>query len=621
VTFDRLNNRARVKLSVRGEPHLVPYLIAHASFPLLDEVFLLEGKSPKAFNWAEHCAPILEAIGSPRVATPDGNAATAMGIAPSARRGGAAPETPAARVLWNPPMLERKAVLPAVTAHALAQYVRGKDALNASQELATAHALERGLTLIWGPPGTGKTQTLAAILHAMAAHAAGARQPLRVLVTGPTYKAVEEVMHRAANLLSADTAAPANFFMGYAQGRAPGAVPPGIAAHVSYETMLFDRSDADMLTCLNGLTVGAGVTIAGCSVRQARQFAKYIAHTSLHEVFDVVIIDESSQVPVSHALAALSGLRAESRLIIAGDHLQMPPIAAIEAPADAAYLVGSIQTYLTKRTFGAPVPLCVLERNYRSAEDVVAFARSIGYPPALQAEHGNTRLHYMQSLATQAAYPANLPWCDRYPELLGVDSVVATLLHEDDVSSQGNEYEAKLVAGMVWMLRQSVGAELDGRGTQLPVHRMPSAQEFWADCVGVVTPHRAQRALVVRELEQLFPAEANLIAEAVDTVERFQGGERHTIIVTFGVADVDVIGGEEAFLMQLERMNVAVSRAMAKCIVVMPDALAAHIPEDKRALSTAHALKDYVEEFCNLRVDATFVGPSGTRNGQVRYRA
>jgi superfamily I DNA and/or RNA helicase len=107
----------------------------------------------------------------------------------------------------------------------------------------------------------------------------------------------------------------------------------------------------------------------------------------------------------------------------------------------------------------------------------------------------------------------------------------------------------------------------------------------------------------------------------VDTVERFQGGERHTIIVTFGVADVDVIGGEEAFLMQLERTNVAISRAMAKCIVVMPDALAAHIPEDKRALATAYALKDYVEEFCNCRVDSTLSTPSETRWAQVRYRA
>ena len=118
----------------------------------------------------------------------------------------------------------------------------------------------------------------------------------------------------------------------------------------------------------------------------------------------------------------------------------------------------------------------------------------------------------------------------------------------------------------------------------------------------------------------MWPAEADLISEAVDTVERFQGGERHTIIVTFGVADVDVISGEETFLMQLERTNVAISRAMAKCIVVMPRALATHVPEDKRALETAFAIKDYVEDFCSQRVDDVLQSPAGNRAVQVRYR-
>jgi len=193
------------------------------------------------------------------------------------------------------------------------------------------------------------------------------------------------------------------------------------------------------------------------------------------------------------------------------------------------------------------------------------------------------------------------------------------LLHEDDISSQGNRYEAQIVAGMVWMLRQTVSAKLDGRAS-VPTHHLATAQEFWKHSVGIVTPHRAQRALVVQELENLWPTEANLISDAVDTVERFQGGERHTVIVTFGVADVDVIGGEEEFLMQLERTNVAVSRAMAKCIVVMPDALAAHIPEDKRALETAYALKDYVEEFCNQRVATTLSLGGNCRAAQVRFR-
>jgi len=120
--------------------------------------------------------------------------------------------------------------------------------------------------------------------------------------------------------------------------------------------------------------------------------------------------------------------------------------------------------------------------------------------------------------------------------------------------------------------------------------------------LGVVTPHKAQRALVLAELARLFPqVPPTLLRESVDTVERFQGGERHTIIVSFGVGDVDIIEGEEEFLLQMERVNVAVSRAMAKCIVIMPRSLAYHLPNDARVAKTAAALKSYVEEFCASR--------------------
>lgn len=295
----------------------------------------------------------------------------------------------------------------------------------------------------------------------------------------------------------------------------------------------------------------------------------------------------------------------------------MPPIASIEAPTNAGYLVGSIQTYLTERKSLGPVARCELETNYRSNSDIVAYARSIGYPAKLNAAYPNTELHLVGAWPLQSQFPANLPWCSAFDDILEPARTVVTLLHEDEVSSQGNAFEAKIVAGAVWMLRKTVSAELSGRRTT--AHRTPSAAEFWGKCVGIVTPHRAQRALVIRELELLFPTEKNLIDEAVDTVERFQGGQRHTIFVTFGVADTDVIAGEEAFLMQMERTNVAVSRAMGKCVVVMPETLAAYIPEDKKALKTAFALKDYVEEFCNVRVDTTFDDGVQRRWAQVRY--
>ena len=621
VSFDRARHRATVRLSCHGEPSLFPYLVSNARFPMLDDVFLVEGKKPKLFNWAEYSRPILEAIATPRIATPDPNAARAMGIALPVRLG-TSPETPAARVLWNPGVLQQQVVVPTVTAAAYAVQAQLAHGLNDSQRDAVAHAMERALTIIWGPPGTGKTNTLAAMLHAMTAHAVDTNTPLRVLVTGPTYKAVDEVMHRAARLLSARAVGPSSLYMGYSQVRSVGPIPTGLAAHVTYTPMFFENGNTDLASCLRALTGGPGVTIVGCLVRQGRQFARRIAAAGspLHAVFDIAVIDESSQVPVAHALSVFSGLREVSRVVIAGDHLQMPPIASIEAPQEARYLVGSIQTYLLRRPFTTPVSRCILERNYRSADHIVEFARCIGYPSQLTAEYGAARLHILRALPQRAVYPTTYPWSAAFDLALNPSTRVATLLHEDDISSQGNLYEAQLVASLVVGLRHSVSVSLDNYGTMPAVHAAPTPDEFWSRCIGIVTPHRAQRVLVVQALAHLWPAEADLISDAVDTVERFQGGERHTIIVSFGVADVDVIGGEEEFLMQLERTNVAISRAMVKCLVVMPHALANHIPEDKRALETAFAIKDFVEEFCSQRVHDTLQSPLGNRALQLRYR-
>lgn len=616
VLFDRVNARAIVAFSNSREPALVRYLFANSSVDLLTDVFLLEGKKPNAFDWSLRSTQILKGIRNPSIAAPDQGAAAAMGIAIPAKRG-SDPITPPARVLWDASSLERQSIIPNETAKAIALYAASQNFLNDSQTQAVEHAAERALSVIWGPPGTGKTSTLAALLHALVHHARTSGQPLKLLVTGPTYKAVDEVMHRAALFLAKDPATRVSMYSVYSSGRTMGASPAGLPAHVSYLRAAISNSDVTYQRCMDELRDNASVVIVGCQIRQARRFPEAIGSSAVHPVFDVVVVDESSQVPVSQSLSALCGLKSSARLVVAGDHLQMPPITSLDAPRDAAYMVGSIQTYLLERRFASSVNRCVLEKNYRSNEHIVEFARVVGYPPTLESVFPETALHLVAPLPERSAYPASLPWCPAFPDLLTPQGKVLALIHNDEVSSQGNHFEARFVAGFVWMLRQSVSANLDGRGAVS--HAPPSATQFWEECIGVVTPHRAQRALVIRELERIFPGERSQIESAVDTVERFQGGQRHTIVVTFGVADTDVIGGEESFLMQLERTNVAISRAMAKCLVVMPNTLAAHIPEDRKALVTAFALKHYVEEFCDGRIDTTLVEGVESRWAQVRY--
>ncbi|WP_158245768.1 ATP-binding protein [Alcanivorax sp. MD8A] len=618
VEFDRLNLTATVKLSFWSDPDFIPYLIENCTENLLDDVFLLEPKSPKAFNWANTSSKILREIGNPPIAKNDENAAAAMGLTPPRRQTRNSNNTPAAEVLWDAATPYNKSILSTESAAKIAAIAESAGALNPSQKTAVQRSAEKGLTVIWGPPGTGKTKTLAYLIYAMSKTYSSAGKPLKILVTGPTYKAVEEVIDRTYRALVEDEEVFCDISFGYSGSRTSGRLNLQSSASLDFSSFSFDNNDPGYIHCLENLKGDSGVHIVGSQIRQARRLSSGTSESErlINDVFDLVIIDESSQVPVSNALSALCGLKSEGRLVVAGDDLQMPPISAVEAPADAAYLIGSIQNYLVSRDFGETITPCILDQNYRSAGAIVDFAKTIGYPEELTAVYPNTSLSFTHPIPSESDYPSQLPWCDQYQELLDPDNQVVALLHDDEISSQGNHFEAKLVAGIVWNLRQVISPSLKGRGKdeQLAL----TADTFWNDCVGIVTPHRAQRALVIRELEELFPQEKNLISEAVDTVERFQGGERHCIIVTYGVADVDVISGEEAFLLQLERTNVAISRAMAKCIVVMPMSLAKHIPEDKKALETAHALKGYLDDFCNRRVDCKLSTQDGDRAGQIR---
>jgi hypothetical protein len=181
---------------------------------------------------------------------------------------------------------------------------------------------------------------------------------------------------------------------------------------------------------------------------------------------------------------------------------------------------------------------------------------------------------------------------------------LVAITYADGRSGQANEFEADLVSSLVQQLFLTVCAtlsnELDGAGAVIPVQPIAHTPEtFWERGLGIVTPHRAQRALVVRRLRHIFPTHpADLIDAAVDTVERFQGGQRDTIVISFGVGDPDLIADEEDFLLQLERTNVAISRARAKCILAISDDLIYHLPSDRDTILTSKAVKSYVSDVC-----------------------
>ena len=614
--FDRVGKRLAVTLSPKwaGVDTQFNAVIAQGVVPIGKEpIYLLEDS---AFDDSRVVSSILKEIGNPKCSITAPQALAAMGTSAAKKvPKGTDADSPVAQVLWQANKLASAVLRNDQDVEDIVAFATtaNKHQLNPSQIEAVRACARHQITVVWGPPGTGKTDTLVAFLHSVIRQ----EKAKKILIAGPNYRTVEELSGRLVKNLEADAAANCDYYWLYSKSR--GAKPLSTTAkHLNLKSATRSTDDAVYKELLASVQDDTKTTV----VSHTAHFVQKVTEDAggrgrlVDELFDLVVLDESSQIPITLALRPLAAMKANAQLIVVGDHKQMPPIHHLEPPKGAEHLVGSIQTYLKERFGIKDVPLLV---NYRSNKDLVEYARMLGYPAQLHAAFPNRDLQLLQPIGkVTAAMPGGLPVTTAYEELLSPDRRVTALIHEDATSSQANEVEAGLVAGLTYVARQVIADELyEGKATTTTSF---SDDAFFDYGIGIVTPHKAQKALVVRKLLELFPnADPAKVFESVDTVERFQGGERNIIIVSFGVGDTDIIEGEEEFLLQLERTNVAVSRARAKCIVLMPKSLAYHLPSDEKAAKTSIALKSYLEEFCSQRKAISIVSGQETRNGEVRW--
>ena len=614
--FDRVKKRLTVTLNAKwhGVKTLFDAVMDCGVLPIGTEpIYLLEGLP---FDDSKTVTAILKTIGTPLCSIAAPEALTAMGTSAAKRiPKGTDPDSSIAELLWQGNKLAAKAHRNNLDIEAIVTFAKSanKHPLNPSQIDAVRSCAKHNLTIVWGPPGTGKTDTLVAFLHSVIRQG----KAKKILITGPNYRTVEELSERLIKNLENDTAAVCDFYCLYSKSREPKPLKTD-AEHLNLKAVIRDDEDSDFQELLANLRNVSRLTVISTTAHIVNQVTKSAGTKGLlvDEIFDLVVLDESSQIPVTLALKPLAALNANAQIIIAGDHKQMPPIQHLEPPTGAEHLVGSIQSYLIRRFGIKAVPLLL---NYRSNKDLVDYARTLGYPVELKAAFPIRDLQLMQPLEVViASLPPGIPVTTAYSELLRPERRVCAYIHEDVTSSQANELEAGLVAGLAYSTRHAMAMELnEGKDTTKSVY---TNDEFFKSGIGIVTPHKAQKALVIRKLIELFPdTNPQIVFNAVDTVERFQGSQRDVIIVSYGVGDTDIIAGEEEFLLQFERTNVAISRARAKCIVLMPKSLAYHLPTDEKAAETSIALKSYLEEFCvhRLPVGVEFNGES--RNGEVRW--
>jgi ATP-dependent RNA/DNA helicase IGHMBP2 len=252
--------------------------------------------------------------------------------------------------------------------------------------------------------------------------------------------------------------------------------------------------------------------------------------------FALAVIDEATQAVEPAAYLAL--LRAE-RAVLGGDHLQLPPT-VLSAAAQAGGLGISLFERLATGA-GAEMRVTLAEQHRMNAR-IMAFPSEALYAGALRA-HPDAAGRAIDGAPLEVVDTAGCGFEEETPE--GSDS-------------RHNPGEAELAAAEVERILALGVAPAD---------------------VAVISPYDAQ----VQRLRQLLAARIDEGLE-VDTVDGFQGREKEAVVVSLVRSNGT---GEVGFLADVRRMNVAITRARAKLVVVGDGATVASHPFYERFLRHA----------------------------------
>lgn len=393
--------------------------------------------------------------------------------------------------------------------------------LNTYQERAAVDALRTDdVFCIHGPPGTGKTRTLVTIV----AHAV--KQGQRVLVCAHSNQAVDNIVAGESTESEIDRASLHNVveefdYLDVSMARI-GSSRRDVNSFVGGR--YFQQSNQ-----LKGKLGDANIIASTTNTAAALE-----KHSEI--TFDLVVIDEATQASGPATAVPFGwGCRIDDeeeyprpyglRTVLAGDHKQLPPFVSDPEMRDQELHTSLFEHLLN--VYGNDLAQ-TLHRQYRMHEDIAEFASQEFYDGEL--EHG------------EANRAENI---DGLSPLLGIDD---TGDEQQDVYSYYNPTEAQYVVAQVNKALQHGVAPSD---------------------VGVITGYSAQREYIRRQIRTELDSEVGSGVD-VETIDKFQGGQREVIIVSFVRSNAS---NDSGFLESprdegRKRLNVALTRAKKRLVVI-----------------------------------------------------
>lgn len=427
---------------------------------------------------------------------------------------------------------------------------RFESELNESQEAAIRFSLAASdVSIIHGPPGTGKTTTVVELIGQAVARGQ------KVLACAPSNTAVDNLLERLA------TGRQNAVRLGHPARVSERLHDHTLAAQVArHEIMSLVR---DMMREAEGLFRKAGRFTRAKPApgakqemrREARQLkadARLLEQQAVDSVldradvlcatttlddtlladrrFDLVVIDEACQSTEPGCWIPI--LRAD-RLVLAGDHFQLPPT-VLSAEAARSGLELSLLERLVN-LYGDSITRR-LDVQYRMNQQIMEFSSSSFYDGSLVA-HSSVASHVLS-------------------ELPHVDETLQTIEPVTFIDTAGAGWEEEV--------EPDGESRLNPREAELVLNKVRELQDAGLRSreIAVIAPYAAQ----VRHLRERSPDggfEGSTLE--IDTVDGFQGREKEAVIISLVRSNSN---GEIGFLADTRRMNVALTRARRRLIVV-----------------------------------------------------
>ena len=429
--------------------------------------------------------------------------------------------------------------------------------LNSTQEEAVNEVLRsKDVMIVHGPPGTGKTTTLVEAIYETL------MRESQVLVCAQSNMAVdwisEKLVDRGVNVLRIGNPTRVNDKMlSFTYERRFEAHPdyPDLwqlrktiremrnrrhrgddNLHQKIERLKSRAAEIEIR--INAELFGEARVMASTLVGSANRLLQGMRFTTL-------FIDEAAQALEA---ACWIPMRRVSRVIFAGDHCQLPPT----IKSLAAMHGGLDKTLMQRIAENHPEVVTLLQVQYRMNEQIMRFSSDWFYGGKVESAPS---VRYRGILD----YDNPIVWID------SKDVIPSPTDNTDEAETSVSRYHEEFVGETFGRINKPE-AELTLTNLQELFEKIGRARilEERID-VGIISPYRAQvqylRQLIRRR--EFYKPYRSLIS--VNTVDGFQGQERDIIIISLVRSNEQ---GQIGFLRDLRRINVAITRARMKLIII-----------------------------------------------------